>query len=74
VIQLFARGAGIAVGGLVRDVTLAWSGQFNVAYASVFVLEAVGLYVTIGLLYWVNVPTFARQPGKTADVLATLAD
>lgn len=71
VIQLMARGAGIAMGGVIRDVALAASGQFSVAYASVFLIEATGLLVCIWLLARVDVPAFARQARlRTAEVLA----
>ncbi|MGQ9767285.1 MAG: BCD family MFS transporter [Anaerolineae bacterium] len=71
VIQLVARGAGIAMGGVIRDVALAASGQFSVAYASVFIIEAVGLFVCIWLLMRVDVPAFARQARlQPAEVLA----
>ncbi|MCX7706625.1 MAG: BCD family MFS transporter [Anaerolineae bacterium] len=72
VIQLVARGAGIAMGGVIRDAALAASGQFAVAYASVFLIEGLGLLVCIWLLARVDVPAFARQARlRTAEVLAT---
>ncbi len=71
VIQLASRGAGIAMGGVVRDVALAISGQLSVAYAAVFMIEAVGLLACIWLLARVDVPAFARQARAwTAEVLA----
>lgn len=71
VIQLVARGAGIAMGGVIRDAALAISGQFSVAYASVFLIEATGLLVCIWLLARVDVPAFARQArSRPAEVLA----
>jgi MFS transporter, BCD family, chlorophyll transporter len=66
VVQLVSRGAGIAAGGIVRDVALALSGEFRVAYASVFIIEAVGLFVAIWLLRRVDVSTFARRAHHSA--------
>lgn len=73
VIQLVARGAGIAMGGVVRDAALALSGRLSVAYAAVFAIEAAGLLVCIWLLARVDVPAFARQARvRTAEVLAAV--
>ncbi len=73
VIQLVARGAGIAMGGVIRDTALAISGQFSVAYASVFLIEGLGLLVCIWLLARVDVPAFARQARlRTAEALAAV--
>ncbi len=73
VIQLVARGAGIAMGGVIRDAALAISGQFAVAYASVFLVEATGLFVCIWLLARVDVPAFARQARlRTVEALAAV--
>lgn len=55
VIQLVARGAGIAAGGALRDAALALTGSVGAAYAAVFGLEALGLFVAIGLLRRVDV-------------------
>ncbi len=73
VIQLVSRGAGIAMGGVVRDAALAVSGQLSVAYAAVFMIEAAGLLACIWLLARVDVPAFARQARtRTAEVLAAV--
>jgi BCD family chlorophyll transporter-like MFS transporter len=61
VIQLISRGAGIAAGGIVRDVALSLTGSFSAAYAAVFILEAVGLFVSIWLLQRVGVAVFATK-------------
>ena len=63
VIQLVARGAGIAAGGLLRDVALSLSGTFATAYAVVFSTEALGLWACIGLLRRVDVQGFASSRG-----------
>jgi BCD family chlorophyll transporter-like MFS transporter len=58
---------------VIRDVALAASGQFSVAYASVFLIEAAGLLVCIWLLVRVDVPAFARQARvRSAELLAAV--
>ncbi|RME88132.1 MAG: MFS transporter, partial [Anaerolineae bacterium] len=77
VIQLVTRGAGIAMGGVVRDVALAIAGQFHVAYASLFALEAVGLLICIPLLLRVDVRGFVGAAGRgpgMGEVLAATAE
>ncbi len=72
VIQLVGRGAGIAAGGLLRDVALAVTGNFAGAYAAVFCLEALGALACIWLLKWVDVSGFAGERGQVgrAEALA----
>jgi BCD family chlorophyll transporter-like MFS transporter len=60
-IQLVMRGAGIASGGLIRDIALRLSGSYSVAYGAVFLIEAVGLLICIPLLLRVGVPEFAAR-------------
>ncbi|PKO23431.1 MAG: MFS transporter [Chloroflexi bacterium HGW-Chloroflexi-1] len=70
-IQLVTRGAGIAMGGVIRDVALALSGQHTVAYAAIFMIEGVGLLVAIALLWHVDVRGFAAaHSGGGATVLS----
>lgn len=61
VIQLLARGAGIAAGGLMRDIGLAVTGQISTAYAVVFFIEGLGLLLCILLLLRVDIAGFARE-------------
>lgn len=61
VIQLVSRGLGIAAGGLVRDLVNTWSSQINVAYAAVFLVEAVGLLIAIWLLLRVDIRGFVEE-------------
>jgi BCD family chlorophyll transporter-like MFS transporter len=68
VVQLVARGAGIAAGGLLRDIALSASGAFPVAYASVFLIEALGIFASIGLLQRVDVKGFAAEHTSPNDV------
>ena len=72
VIQLVGRGAGIAAGGLLRDVTLSLTGGFAEAYASVFWIEALGALACIWLLGRVDVSGFAGERGQVgrAEALA----
>jgi BCD family chlorophyll transporter-like MFS transporter len=74
--QLVSRGVGIGLGGVVRDVGLALSGSIGIAYAAVFVLEAVGLAVCIWLLSRLDVAGFARehQVEVGASPLTAMAD
>jgi MFS transporter, BCD family, chlorophyll transporter len=67
-IQLVSRGVGIGLGGIVRDVMLALTGSLAVAYSSVFILEAIGLAVCVGLLLRLDVVGFARE--KQGDEFA----
>jgi len=73
VAQLLFRGLGIFLGGFVRDVVLLATGSFTVAYASVFLLEAVGLLVCVWLVIRVDVPGFARVRSLPAAPTAVLA-
>jgi MFS transporter, BCD family, chlorophyll transporter len=74
-IQLVSRGVGIGLGGIVRDVMLALTGSLAMAYSSVFILEAIGLAVCVGLLLRLDVVGFVRekQGGEYGAALA-LAD
>lgn len=73
VIQLIARGAGIATGGVVRDLALAATGEFSLAYATVFLVEAGGLFLSIWLLRRVGVAAFTVQSRLAqAEFLATI--
>ena len=42
----FARGFGVAGGGIVRDIALAATGEHALAYATVFVLGGIGLLIS----------------------------
>lgn len=76
VVQLVARGAGIAAGGLVRDIALNLCGQFNLAYAAVFLIEAVGLWLAIGLLHRVDIKSFVvrHTTPSPSRILAAAAE
>lgn len=68
VVQLVARGAGITAGGAIRDWALALTGQFNLAYATVFFVEALGLFLAIVLLRRVDVAGFAAHRAEEPSI------
>lgn len=76
VIQLVSRGAGIAAGGLLRDVALAVTDSFASTYGIVFWLEALGALSCIWLLRRADVPGFASRAGRTeaSEPIAVAAD
>jgi BCD family chlorophyll transporter-like MFS transporter len=63
VIQLVARGAGIAMGGVIRDGALLLTGEMYLAYAALFLIEAVGIFGALMLLRRVDIVGFAA--GRT---------
>jgi BCD family chlorophyll transporter-like MFS transporter len=63
VIQLVARGAGIAMGGVIRDGALLLTGEMHLAYAALFLIEAVGIFGALMLLRRVDIVGFAA--GRT---------
>ncbi|MGC8952192.1 BCD family MFS transporter [Chloroflexus sp.] len=71
--QLLFRGLGIFAGGAIRDIALFFSGSYTIAYASVFLLEALGLFVCIAILQRVDVPGFVRGESRPLGPSATLA-
>lgn len=71
--QLLFRGLGIFAGGAVRDIALWISGSLPLAYASVFLLEAIGLLVCIVILQRVDVPGFARGETRPLGAATALA-
>lgn len=58
-VMLLSRGAGVALGGIMRDVSLYLSGSFSEAYAAVFLVNAAGLAASIALLERAQVQQFA---------------
>jgi BCD family chlorophyll transporter-like MFS transporter len=74
--QLIFRGIGIFLGGAMRDVMLNTTGSMTIAYGTVFLLEAIGLFACIALLLRVDVPGFARQTRSStpAPGLGAMAD
>jgi BCD family chlorophyll transporter-like MFS transporter len=72
VIQLIARGAGIAMGGVIRDLVLTASGELTSAYGALFLLEGIGLGMSVVMLLRVDVAGFARARvrASTEEALA----
>lgn len=74
-----ARGLGVSSGGIIRDFTLSVSGNLNLSYGIVFVLEVIGLGVALWALSRVNVQVFQAEQGiqvepDAASVLAGAMD
>ncbi|RMG79870.1 MAG: MFS transporter [Chloroflexi bacterium] len=67
----FGRGLGVSGGGIIRDTVLNITGNAQIAYGSVFVLEVVGLLVALWALRQVNAKAFIQQ--ETRDATAVLA-
>jgi BCD family chlorophyll transporter-like MFS transporter len=61
VIQLVSRGAGIAMGGVLRDLALLLTKGFAISYALVFGLEAMGIFACVLLLQRADVLGFAAN-------------
>ena len=61
----FARGGGVAGGGIVRDIWLQITGSPALSYAVVFGAGAVGLIVAGWCLTRVNAPSFKREVSST---------
>lgn len=61
VVQLLSRGAGILVGGIMRDLGFAISGSYTIAYALLFGLEAMGLFAALYMLRKVQVEPFVKR-------------
>lgn len=71
----FARGGGVAVGGMMRDLCLHLTGDIAVAYGVVFVAGAVGLVISAYCLAQVNVKQFkAETQPSSASIFAAAMD
>src|SRR5690606_10647033 len=70
----FGRGLGVSSGGIIRDIGLQLTGNLQVAYGAVFVLEVVGLLVALWMLRRVRVDEFkAGQDIEQPEAAAVLA-
>jgi len=65
VVQLVSRGAGIGMGGVLRDFALLLTKEFAGSYAIVFGLEALGIFTCVLLLRRVDVVGFAADRCRT---------
>ncbi len=69
-----ARGVGMMLGGVVRDVMVRLSGDAVLAYVTVFTIEAALLLISLVLLTRVNVTAFHGQQPTLADLVAITGD
>lgn len=71
-----ARGGGVSVGGILRDVGLNFSGSLPVAYGAAFLIGTVGLVVSMWALRQANIRAYKSQQVQidTATVLAGAMD
>jgi BCD family chlorophyll transporter-like MFS transporter len=73
-----ARGTGVAMGGLLRDIAMQITGSPTLSYGVVFGLEVAGLLAALWALSLVNVREFQAEQGEvqadTASVLAAALD
>ncbi len=73
----FARGIGVSGGGIIRDITLAFTGSYASTYGVVFVLGFVGLGVAWYALTQVNLKDYksdVKQDAELATVLSGAMD
>jgi BCD family chlorophyll transporter-like MFS transporter len=71
----FARGGGVAGGGILRDLALQIGGTFTFAYGAAFAIGALGLLASIYALSQVNVRAYkqAHQVEEARDTAKLLA-
>jgi BCD family chlorophyll transporter-like MFS transporter len=70
-----SRGAGVAMGGVIRDVALTVTQSYPLAYAIPFGLAMVGLGVALWALWRAHIPEYrAQQHTEPAAVLAGAMD
>ena len=74
VAQLVFRGVGIAAGGMLLDLAELITRTTHLAYGSVFLLEAIGLLVCVGILARVDAPGFAAGRAPAAEPALAMAD
>jgi BCD family chlorophyll transporter-like MFS transporter len=72
--ETLARGVGVGIGGVIRDVTLSIANSLSVAYGTVFLLEAIGFAITLVILSRVNVVAFQQQTPAPDAVLSAAMD
>ncbi len=69
----FARGGGVAGGGIVRDLILSLSGEHTTAYGVVFCCGIVGLALALVALWQVKISKGWDSSRSDAELAATLA-
>jgi BCD family chlorophyll transporter-like MFS transporter len=70
----FARGIGVAGGGILRDVALQLTGEYTLSYGAVFVAGVLGLLVALFALRKANLRGFQLRPLETDTLLVAGAD
>ena len=69
----FARGGGVAGGGIVRDVMLGLTGEHTIAYGAVFCCGIVGLALALVALWQVKKAEQPFEPRSDAELAAVLS-
>jgi len=71
-----ARGIGVSGGGIVRDLVLQATGNLPLSYGAVFILEVIGLSISLWMLSRVNVKEFKGEsvPADAEKVFAGAMD
>ena len=69
-----ARGVGMLLGGVVRDIVTAASGSASSGYISVFLIEAIMLAASLLLLRRVNVRAFRSTQPTLTELVALAGD
>lgn len=74
VADALARGVGMLLGGVVRDIVTAASGSASSGYISVFLIEAIMLAASLLLLRRVNVRAFRSTQPTLTELVALAGD
>ena len=69
----FARGFGVAGGGIIRDIVLSLTGAFTMAYGAVFVLGFIGLGLSWLALSQVNIKDYKSDLASESDLATVLS-
>jgi MFS transporter, BCD family, chlorophyll transporter len=62
-----ARGIGVSGGGIVRDLALQLTGNLALSYAAVFILEVIGLAISLWMLSRVKIREFKAEAETPVD-------
>lgn len=74
VAQLVSRGVGIALGGIALDLFRMTLPAAHIAYGSIFMLEAIGFLICVGILARVDAPGFAAGRAPVRESALAMAD
>lgn len=69
----FARGAGVAAGGVIRDIVLFYSGQHTIAYGAVFCFGLIGLLFALLVLRQVKQRDYVQPSAAKTELAAVLS-